>query len=79
MVQELESISALICRVGKLPALQPQQDFYEAGFSSINALELLVEMETVFEVSIPDDDFIAARTAQALEGMISRLKQGIAL
>ena len=35
-----------------------------------------IEMEAVFEVSIPDDDFIAARTARALEEMVARLKQG---
>ena len=37
-------------------------------------LELLVELETQFDVSIPDDDFLKARTPRDLMEMVSRLK-----
>jgi acyl carrier protein len=76
MENGLEMITTTVCRVGKLPALQPEEDFYAAGFSSINALELLFELENTCAVSIPDDQFITARTARDLHSLISQLRQG---
>jgi|YNPBryunderm2012_1023409.scaffolds.fasta_scaffold57140_2 acyl carrier protein len=60
----------MIKRLGKLKSLDPSVDFYEAGFSSINALQLLTELEDRFKVTLADDDFIAARTALALRDLI---------
>ncbi|WP_210399598.1 acyl carrier protein [Isosphaera pallida] len=60
----------MIKRLGKLESLDPSVDFYEAGFSSINALQLLTELEDRFKVTLADDDFIAARTAVALRDLI---------
>ena len=71
---ELETITQLISQVGKIPAVAPDADIFDAGFVSINALELLVELETQFDVSIPDDDFLKARTPRDLMEMVSRLK-----
>ena len=64
--------------VGKISRVNPDDDFYDAGFSSINALELLLELESACEVSIPDDEFIAARSPRALSTIIDRLKAGAA-
>jgi acyl carrier protein len=76
MENGLETITRTVCRIGKLPALRPEEDFYAAGFSSINALELLIELESTCAVSIPDDRFVTARTAQDLHTLIHQLQQG---
>ena len=72
---DLSTILDVMNQVGGVSGLDPDQDFYDAGFTSLNALPLLMELETRFSVSIPDDRFIAARTPRALQDMISDLKQ----
>ncbi|MBX9581905.1 MAG: acyl carrier protein [Gemmataceae bacterium] len=74
MDPDLETITAKIREVGKVGAVGPDDDFYAAGFSSINALELLLGLEDSFGVSIPDDQFVEARTPRALLDMIAALK-----
>jgi acyl carrier protein len=74
MLAEVEQITAIVRRVGKLPALQPAEDFYAAGFSSLNALELLIELETQCGVSIPDERFVASRTPCDLHAVIDQLR-----
>jgi acyl carrier protein len=72
----LDGVREMICRVGKLQTIGPDDDFYEAGLSSVRALELLLELEGAYEVSIPDDDFITARTPRALHELIARIRKG---
>lgn len=76
MAAKLEEISAIVCRVGKLESVRPVEDFYAAGFSSVHALDLLLELESACSVSIPDDDFISARTPEALHRLVTRLQSG---
>src|SRR5271165_1745087 len=76
LVDGQDQVTAVICRIGKLPRVDPDEDFYKAGFSSISALELLLELESACEVSIADDQFIAARTPRALHALIRSLKNG---
>ena len=71
----IEEVRSIVCRLGDLPAIEADADFYSAGFSSINALSLLIELETVCEVSIPDERFIAARTFRDLAALIELLKK----
>lgn len=71
----IEVIRSTIQRVGKIDVPGAGDDFYAAGFSSISALELLVELETAFDVSIPDDEFIGARSIGGLAEVIQRLRQ----
>lgn len=71
---EIATITDLISRIGKIPTVGPDADIFDAGFVSINALELLVELETQFDISIPDDEFLKARTPRDLEDMVTRLK-----
>jgi acyl carrier protein len=73
---DLERVSTLICTVGKIAPIDPDADFYEAGFSSVSALQLLMELEDAFGVSIPDDQFITARTPRALHEIVVGLQQG---
>ena len=48
----------------------PTEDFYDAGMTSIMALPLLLEIEQQFGVTIPEDEFLDARTAQDLANCI---------
>ena len=73
-MNDIATITDLISRIGKIPPVAPDADIFDAGFVSINALELLVELETAFDVTIPDDDFLKARTVRDLHEMVSRLK-----
>ena len=75
MQHRLDRITEIVCGVGKLSYVGPDDDFYLAGLSSINALELLLELEEECEVSIPDDEFITARSPRALFAVIDRLKE----
>ena len=72
----LQTILGIVQTTGKIANISPGEDFYEAGFSSINALQLLMELEAAFDVTVPDDEFVSARTCAALEALISRLMQG---
>ncbi|WP_437951089.1 acyl carrier protein [Sorangium sp. So ce296] len=71
MAIEVEKVIEVIVTVGGLPAaIQPDDDIYDAGFSSIRALQLLTELEDKFNVTLPDDKFSLARTPRALSALI---------
>jgi acyl carrier protein len=72
---QMEQIIASVCELGKVSGVGPDDDFYAAGFSSINALDLLIRLETDCDVTIPDDAFIAARSPRALHELVSRLQE----
>lgn len=42
--------------------------------ASIQAMELLLELEERYGVSVPDEEFIEATSLERLAGMIHRLK-----
>ncbi len=71
---DLKSILQIIERVGGLNNLSSDADFYDGGLTSVLALPLLLDLESEFSVSIPDERFLAARTAKALEQMIIELR-----
>jgi acyl carrier protein len=73
---DLDKIIHLVQTTGRVEKISASEDFYDAGFSSINALQLLLELEETFGVTIPDDEFVAARTCSALVALVSRLAQG---
>ena len=75
MTHDLDRIIGIVQTTGKLERLDASADFYEAGFSSINALQLLLELEAAFNVAIPDDDFVTARTCASLHELVSRLNK----
>jgi acyl carrier protein len=72
---QIQEIQDVVCRVGKLGEIGADDVLGEAGFSSMNALELLMEMETVFDITIPDDRFIEARTPRELFDLVADLKK----
>jgi acyl carrier protein len=70
----MNDLIQILCTVGKVEKLSPDGDFYEAGVSSIAALSILMELESTYDISIPDDEFIACRTPRALQAMVMKLK-----
>jgi acyl carrier protein len=63
-------IAEIVCRLAKLPNLGHDVDYFNAGLASIQALELLIELESQFGVSLPDDEFAKVRTVRALSDLI---------
>jgi len=72
----LERIAALVSETGQIGAVGLDEDFYDAGFTSLRALELLLRLENEWDVSIPDDEFVAARTVRSLGALLARVKDG---
>jgi acyl carrier protein len=71
----LLTVLKIVQTTGKIQDVSADDDIYDAGFSSINALQLLLELEATFDVSIPDDEFVAARTCTSLHALIVRLRE----
>ena len=64
----------VIGQVTGVTSLSPDQDMYDAGVTSVQALPLLMELEARFNVTIPDDRFIASRSARDLSALINDLR-----
>jgi acyl carrier protein len=69
-------IGVIVARIGKIAPVAPDADIFDAGFQSIDALELLLELEGTFGISIPDDDYVACRTVRQLSALVDRLGGG---
>ena len=67
----IDEVNEVVRRIGKLAALDADQDMYDAGVSSVVALKLLLELEERFGVSLPDEQFMACRTPRALFNLIA--------
>jgi acyl carrier protein len=68
-------VADTVKRVGEITELAPDQDFYDAGLTSLASLTLLLELEDAFSVSIADERFIACRTVNDLTAMIEDLQK----
>ena len=68
----------MIASVGGLASdFDAQADIYsDLGMASVKAMQLLMELEDRFGVSIPDEDFVQATTLSSVHGLISRLLPG---
>ena len=66
----IETVISVITSLGARPNLSADQDFYEAGLSSVQALPLLLDLEDRFGVSIPDDRFMQTRTASSVVALL---------
>jgi len=71
----MERIIQRITEVGGIDSVDPDASIYEAGFSSVRVLELLLALEDEFGVKIPDKDFMAARTPRQISGLIDGLRE----
>ena len=70
-----ERVSEIVRRVGSISEIAPDEDYYDAGLTSLGALSLLLELEDAFGVSISDEEFIACRNVRALTNTIEDLKR----
>jgi acyl carrier protein len=78
MSDHLDSLDAVLNAIRDVTGVtleQPDQDFYDAGVTSVQSLPLLLELEDRFQVTIPDDQFVAARSARRLSEMIQDLSK----
>lgn len=71
-----EEIKALVQRIGGIGELGDEDDFFEAGFESVNALELLLELESTYSVTISDDAFVQCRTVRSIADMLKSMNDG---
>lgn len=71
----LKIVFAAIRDISGVDSLGADQDFYNAGVTSVQALPLLMELEARFDVTIPDDRFVAARSAAGLYAVIREIKE----
>jgi acyl carrier protein len=78
MSDSLARVMAIVCETGQIEGITADEDFYDAGFTSLSSLQLLVQLETEWDVGIPDEEFIVARSARSLDALLARLKDGVA-
>jgi len=71
----MERVIQLISQIGGIGSITPDGGIYEAGFSSVRVLELLLAVEDEFGVRIPDKDFMAARTPRQISVLIEQLRE----
>lgn len=71
----MERVMELISQVGGIEVVPPDTRIYDAGFSSVRVLDLLLRLEQEFEVRIPDQEFIAAGTPRRIAELIERLRE----
>ncbi len=69
-----QDIMLIVKRTADISDLHPGEDIYDAGLSSIASLNLLLELEEHFSVSIPDESFMASRTVDQLVAVIDELR-----
>jgi acyl carrier protein len=69
-----ETIASIIKQQAGISDLKLDEDFYDAGLTSLASLNLLLELEDRFNVSIADAQFIACRTVNDLASMIEGLQ-----
>ena len=72
--RDLEALKEILCRLLSRENSVEDEDIYQAGLTSIMVLPLLAEIEDTFQLTVPDADFLNARTPRALAQMIQQLR-----
>jgi acyl carrier protein len=65
------AIVRIVCRIANLARLDPTQDYFDAGLESVQALELLVELESRFGINLSDEEFARTRTVRDLGRLVT--------
>lgn len=71
-----QQLAQIVQRLGNIAALAPEQDYFDAGLKSIQALELLAEVEAAFEVTLPDEEYAKVRNVRDLAGLVASARAG---
>jgi len=74
MDADLSKIIDIVKNVGELDDLAADQDIYHAGISSLKGMDIMLDLESEFGVSVPDDRFVQARTPEALLDLVRGLQ-----
>jgi acyl carrier protein len=72
--QDLETLKEILGRFLSRESIVEDEDIYHAGLTSIMVLPLLAEIEDTFQLTIPDAEFLNARSPRALAQMIQQLR-----
>ena len=66
----------LLTELAHLPeGFDEKADIYgDLGMASLKAMELLMDLEERYGISVPDEEFIEATSLERLAAMIQRLK-----
>jgi acyl carrier protein len=74
--RDLQVVTEILCRLLNKQAvsLDADKNLYELGLTSITVLPLLVELEGSFKVTVPDEEFMEARSARMLARLIGQLR-----
>jgi acyl carrier protein len=72
--QDLGTLMEILGRFLNRTSIVEDEDIYHAGLTSIMVLPLLAEIEDTFQLTIPDAEFLNARTPRALAQMIQQLR-----
>ena len=71
---DLDRVCDVVKRIGEIDAIEPDQDFYQAGVNSLKAMDVMLDLESEFGVAVPDDQFVKARTPSALLDLVRSLQ-----
>ncbi|WP_369691145.1 acyl carrier protein [Nocardia altamirensis] len=72
-LQVFEQISGLVSRKLQVTELDPDTALVEYGMDSVRAAELVVELETLFQVEISDEQAAAMRTVRDIATRLAGL------
>ncbi|PWT78848.1 MAG: hypothetical protein C5B58_14640 [Acidobacteria bacterium] len=67
----LSGVIEILSGIGNVSGLSPDQDFYDAGITSVMSLPIILEVEDRYNISVPDELFIKCRTARELAKVIA--------
>ncbi|GGO10136.1 hypothetical protein GCM10010116_20420 [Microbispora rosea subsp. aerata] len=66
-------VDELFCRRLQVPALDPDAPLVDYGLDSVRAIELVVEMESLFDVHISDEQAASMLTLRDVVATVNEL------
>jgi acyl carrier protein len=72
--QDLSKIKEILNQLLSQETIGDDENIYEAGVTSIMVLPLLSEIEDKFGVTIPDSEFLDAKTPRSLAQVVQQLR-----
>jgi acyl carrier protein len=70
----ITTVTDTVKRVGGITDLTSDQDFYDAGLTSLASLTLLLELEDAFNISISDERFVNCRSVNDIVLLVDESK-----
>lgn len=75
-MEMIEEVRQVVCGItGLAPDFDSAANLYaDLGVPSVQAMQLLTELEERFGIALPDEDFIEAVSLQDLSSLVGRIK-----